>query len=100
VFAGGDGKGADFEALAEVLCDRECIAVLLGRDAGNLTDALKDVCETHTVSNMHEAVGLSVKLLQPGHTVLLAPACASQDMFENFAHRGQAFAAAVEALAR
>ncbi len=99
LIAGGDGKGADFEALAEVLHDRQCIAVLLGRDAGQLTDVLKDVCETHTVSNMREAVRLSVKLLQPGHTVLLAPACASQDMFENFAHRGQTFAAAVEALA-
>ena len=98
LIAGGDGKGADFRALADSVSGRNCDVILLGRDATLIAQALDSVCSVTIVESIREAVRRAVALSKVGHTVLLAPACSSHDMFANFAERGQAFAAAVREL--
>ncbi|MCJ0975540.1 UDP-N-acetylmuramoyl-L-alanine--D-glutamate ligase [Pseudomonas sp. PS1] len=98
LIAGGDGKGADFAPLHSPV-SRYCRAVvLLGRDADLLATALEGAAPIHRAESMQQAVQLAAKLAQPGDAVLLSPACASLDMFENFEDRGRQFAAAVGAL--
>jgi len=98
LIAGGDAKGASFGELADALRGRECAAVLIGRDAGSMSRALQGACEVNIVDDMTTAVQLAAQLVPPGGTVLLAPACSSLDMFDSFAARGDAFAAAARGL--
>jgi UDP-N-acetylmuramoylalanine--D-glutamate ligase len=99
LIAGGDGKGASFETVAAALAGRECAAVLLGRDRELLAAALEGTCPVHRVADMAAAVSQAVRLASPGWTVLLAPACSSLDMYTDYGARGDAFSAAVRALA-
>lgn len=98
LIAGGDGKGATFEALADALRGRECAAVLIGRDRELLAAELEGLCPVHRVADMPAAVNAAATLARPGWTVLLAPACSSLDMFRDYAARGTAFRDAVLAL--
>jgi len=98
LIAGGDAKGASFGELADALRGRDCEAVLIGRDAAAIERELRHVCEVHLVEDMTTAVRIARQLVPSGGTVLLAPACSSLDMFENFSARGDAFAAAVREL--
>jgi len=98
VIAGGDGKGQDFTPLANAFRGKVRTAVLLGRDAGLIETALAGICHTARVENMQEAVRAAARFAQPGDTVLLSPACSSLDMFRDYAHRGNVFAAAVQEL--
>jgi UDP-N-acetylmuramoylalanine--D-glutamate ligase len=98
LIAGGDGKGADFSALHSPVQHQCRAVVLLGRDAERLAAALDGAAPIHRVQTLQEAVELAARLAQPGDAVLLSPACASLDMFENFEDRGRQFAAAVGAL--
>ena len=93
--AGGDGKGASFGPLAHASRGRLSGAVLLGRDAGRLESVLKPLCPVHRVTSMEQAVDMAAGMARPGTTVLLAPACASHDMFRDFNERGDRFAEAV-----
>lgn len=95
LIAGGDAKGAGFEALADALSGRQCAVILLGRDAVAISDVLEGICDVKIVATMRDAVASAMAIAVPGHTVLLAPACSSHDMFENFAERGDKFAGAV-----
>ena len=95
---GGDGKGQDFSPLAAALRGRVRGAVLIGRDAPALGAALDGVCPLVRASQLEEAVGEAARLARPGDVVLLSPACASLDMFRDYAHRGEVFADAVRAL--
>ncbi len=96
LIAGGDAKGADFAALADTLRARgDTVAVLLGRDRARLARALEGVCAVQLADDMEAAVAIARSLAKPGTTVLLAPACASLDMYTDYAARGEAFAAAV-----
>jgi UDP-N-acetylmuramoylalanine--D-glutamate ligase len=97
LIAGGDGKGATFEALAAALRDRPSAAVLLGRDRQQLAKDLAGVCPVYLVSDMEAAVSQALGLAAPGWTVLLAPACSSLDMYRDYGARGDAFRAAVVA---
>ncbi len=99
LIAGGDGKGASFEALAAALKGRECAAVLLGRDRDVLALDLSGVCPVELVADMPAAVRTAAALAKPGWTVLLAPACSSLDMYSDYGARGAAFSSAVLALA-
>ena len=99
VIAGGDGKGQDFTPLASAFRDKVRTAVLLGRDAGLIETALSGICHTTRVGSMEDAVRAAARFARPGDTVLLSPACSSLDMFRDYAHRGQVFAAAVRELA-
>ncbi|CAB3761582.1 UDP-N-acetylmuramoylalanine--D-glutamate ligase [Burkholderia sp. MSh2] len=100
LIAGGDGKGQDFAPLVAPVA-RWCRAVMLiGRDAPALRDTL---AETGVPLAGHEtlegAVRAAAELAEPGDAVLLSPACASLDMFRNYAHRAEVFRAAVDEIA-
>ncbi len=98
VIAGGVGKGQDFAPLAQAFRGKVRYAVLIGQDATAVAAALKDVCTTETAASMPQAVAAATRAARVGDTVLLSPACASFDMFRDYAHRGDAFAAAVRSL--
>jgi len=98
LIAGGDGKNADFSALRDALRGKVRHAVLIGRDAPRLAAALEGVITTERQPDMAAAVRAARAAARPGDTVLLSPACASLDMYRDFAHRGEAFIAAVRSL--
>ncbi len=102
--AGGLAKGARFDDLVVAVRDRLRGVVLLGRDRQVIADALLrhapdvpviDVGADQTGDAMERVVDAAAGLARPGDTVLLAPGCASMDMFDNYGARGDAFAAAV-----
>lgn len=99
LIAGGDGKGADFSGLLPAVSAHCRAVVLLGQDAERLADALRDApVVIERVDSMQDAVARAALLAQPGDSVILAPACASLDMFANFEQRGEIFVKAVEGL--
>jgi UDP-N-acetylmuramoylalanine--D-glutamate ligase len=99
LIAGGDGKGQDFDDLRAAFRGKVRHAVLIGRDAPRLAAVLEDVCATESASDMPGAVTAARAAARSGDTVLLSPACASLDMFRDYRHRGEEFAAAVRSLA-
>jgi len=98
LIAGGQGKGQDFQPLAQAFRGKVRHVVLLGQDAQLLDTALQGVATTQFAKDMNEAVQLAANAARPGETVLLSPACASLDMFRDYGHRGDVFAAAVKGL--
>ena len=100
LIAGGEGKGQDFGPLAAAFQGKVRHVVLIGRDAPALERALAGVCTTERAASMDAAVAAAARAGRSGDTVLLSPACASLDMFRDYGHRGDVFAAAVRALAR
>jgi UDP-N-acetylmuramoylalanine--D-glutamate ligase len=100
LIAGGLGKGASFAPLAELPPGRLRAAVLIGEAAPDIERALAGVCPTVRAAGMRDAVAHAAQLAVPGDTVLLSPACASQDMFVDYRDRGAAFAQAVMELDR
>ena len=100
VILGGEGKGQDFSPLAEPVRRYARAAVLIGRDAPMIRAALVD-CGVLLLDadSMPHAVGLATLQAKAGDAVLLSPACASFDMFDNYEHRAHAFCDAVHALA-
>ncbi|MER8043282.1 UDP-N-acetylmuramoyl-L-alanine--D-glutamate ligase [Streptomyces sp. NPDC094032] len=105
--AGGLAKGAEFDELVRNAAQRLRGVVLIGQDRALIREALArhapevpvvDLDRTDTGA-MSAAVQEAASLARPGDTVLLAPACASMDMFTNYNKRGEAFADAVRALA-
>ncbi len=98
VIAGGQGKGQDFAPLAPAFRNKVRHVVLIGQDAKLIAAALEGVCTPEFASDMDSAVRACARVAQPGETVLLSPACASLDMFKDYAHRGDVFAAAVRSL--
>ena len=100
VILGGDGKGQDFSPLAPLVRQYVRAAVLIGRDGPAIGEALAETgVPLLTAATLPEAVGLCADQAQPGDAVLLSPACASLDMFRDYAHRADVFREAVEALA-
>jgi UDP-N-acetylmuramoylalanine--D-glutamate ligase len=98
VIAGGEGKGQDFAPLAAAFRGKVKLAVLIGRDAPALESALEGVCTIERAADLTAAVAAAAAAASSGDTVLLSPACASFDMFRDYNHRGEMFAAAVHAL--
>jgi len=98
LIAGGEGKGQDFTPLAAACKGKVKHAVLIGRDAALLAAALAPSCPVSFADSMETAVGVAASISRRDYTVLLSPACASFDMFRDYAHRGEAFAAAVRGL--
>ena len=97
LIAGGDGKGQDFSPLLAAVAQAARAVVLIGRDADLIAAAIaKAGVPMPRADSMASAVGLAAKLAQAGDAVLLSPACASFDMFNNYVHRGEVFRAAVE----
>ena len=100
LIAGGDGKGQDFSPLAEPVSRHVRAVLLIGRDAPALRAALEPAgVDLFDCATLNEAVKQAATLAQPGDAVLLSPACASLDMFRNYAHRAQVFVDAVRDIA-
>ena len=99
LIAGGDGKGQDFSPLRAAVAQHARAVLLIGRDAPLIRAAL-DGCGVplHGAATLEEAVTQAARVAQPGDAVLLSPACASWDMFRNYAHRAEVFIAAVRRL--
>jgi len=98
VIAGGQGKNQDFTPLIAGFRNKVRHAVLIGQDAKQLAATLVGVCTTEFAGDMKNAVAQAARAAKSGDTVLLSPACASLDMFRDYAHRGDTFAAAVRGL--
>jgi UDP-N-acetylmuramoylalanine--D-glutamate ligase len=96
---GGRDKGGDWEGLRGDLAGRVETIYLLGEAAGLIAGALEGVAPMRTCDSLEEAVQAAWAAAGPGATILLAPGCASQDMFRDYAERGERFAAAARGLA-
>ncbi|KMY86736.1 UDP-N-acetylmuramoylalanine-D-glutamate ligase [Candidatus Paraburkholderia calva] len=100
LIAGGDGKGQDFSPLEAPVARWARAVMLIGRDAPHIRETLAstDVAlEDH--ATLEEAVNAAARIAEAGDAVLLSPACASFDMFKNYAHRADVFRGAVEEIA-
>lgn len=100
LIAGGQGKGADFSPLGEVIADRVAHTVLFGEDAESIRQSMDQSSDSTTVDTLQEAVNTAARLASPGTVVLFSPACASFDMFESFEHRGDVFRSLVLGMVR
>jgi len=99
LIAGGVGKGQDFSPLASAVKAWGRTVILIGEDAPAIGRALAMTgVPLERCATLEEAVTKARLAAQPGDAVLLSPACASFDMFRDYRHRGEAFAAAVRAL--
>jgi UDP-N-acetylmuramoylalanine--D-glutamate ligase len=96
LIAGGDGKGADFSPLSQAMNSVVDVLITLGKD-GKQIAKLKS--GSITVSSLEQAVQQAERLAKANDVVLLSPACASLDMFDNYQQRGECFIHAVKALA-
>jgi UDP-N-acetylmuramoylalanine--D-glutamate ligase len=100
VILGGEGKGQDFSPLAEPVRHYVRAAVLIGRDAELIRDALNaSQVPLLLAESMTDAVAQASDQAQEGDAVLMSPACASFDMFDNYEHRARVFVQAVNDLA-
>ena len=95
---GGRGKKAPYAPLASLIHERVRKLVLIGEDAETIAKELGDMAPSEHATDMKDAVARSFQAAQPGDVVLLAPACASFDMFESFEHRGRVFKGEVQSL--
>jgi UDP-N-acetylmuramoylalanine--D-glutamate ligase len=98
VILGGKDKGSDYAPLAPLIRGRCEHVILIGAAADKIAAALENTRPLHRAATMPEAVRLGRELSRGGDTVLLAPACASFDMFDNYEHRGRVFKEAVKRL--
>ncbi len=100
LIAGGDGKGQDFAPLAGPVSRHARSVVLIGRDAPRIRAVLQGSdTQVQEAASMQEAVMLATQAARSGDAVLMSPACASFDMFDNYGHRAQVFRDAVQAIA-
>jgi len=104
VILGGDGKGQNFGPLADALVRHGRAVVLIGRDAARIRTAVAEAAGLAGLplidaSSLPEAVALAAQQAKPGDAVLMSPACASLDMFDNYVHRARVFVDAVAGLA-
>ena len=100
VILGGEGKGQDFSPLADPVQRFARGVVLIGRDAPVIREALQGTdVPLHDAADMHAAVVQAAAIARSGDAVLMSPACASFDMFDNYGHRAEVFVQAVASLA-
>src|SRR5262249_13189809 len=100
LIAGGLGKGQDFRPLAEAARHRVVHAVVIGHDGPNTAAALAAArIRVEEQASLESALAAAQHVAQSGDVVLLSPACASFDMFDNFEHRGDVFRNLVQGLA-
>ncbi|MGH8809519.1 MAG: glutamate ligase domain-containing protein, partial [Noviherbaspirillum sp.] len=100
LIAGGDGKGQDFAPLAAPVAKYARAVLLIGKDGPAIRGVLGEAgVELNDCATLEAAVQKAAELAQAGDAVLLSPACASLDMFRNYAHRAEVFVDAVRELA-
>lgn len=98
---GGESKGQDFSPLLKPVQQYARAVVLIGKDKSAIQIALKDItCPVILTESMADAVVCAAEHARSGDAVLMSPACASFDMFDNYEHRGRVFCEVVEQLAR
>ncbi len=99
LIAGGDGKDQNFSPLVRPVKENVRAVVLIGRDAYIIEKVLLETAvPIYHAQDMQEAVAIAKRVAQTGDAVLLSPACASLDMYENYIKRAEAFVAAVKRL--
>ena len=98
LIAGGIGKGADFKPLIDTLIEVGRAVVLIGEAGAAISTLLNERLPSELCTDMPSAVRAAVAFAQAGDVVLLSPACASFDMFNNYEHRGDVFSESVLAL--
>jgi UDP-N-acetylmuramoylalanine--D-glutamate ligase len=91
VILGGKDKGSDYKILRQALRSRARLALLIGSAADKIEAGLAGIVPVERADTLERAVEIASRRAQPGDTVLLAPACASFDQFENYEHRGRVF---------
>lgn len=96
---GGRGKGAPYAPLRPLVRERVKAILTLGEDAPRIAAELGDAAPLHACGTLAAAVARARELARGGDTVLLSPACASYDQFQNFEDRGEQFKALVRRLA-
>jgi UDP-N-acetylmuramoylalanine--D-glutamate ligase len=99
VILGGKDKGGDYRPLQAPLRERAREALLIGAARRRIASDLDNCVPTEMLETLPEAVRRAAELARPGDIVLLAPACASFDQFENYEHRGRVFKEEVRRLA-
>ena len=95
---GGRGKNAPYAPLAELIENSVRVIVVIGEDGDNIESQLKDHTGIIRADSMSDAVGKSFETAERGDSVLLAPACASFDMFKSYEERGREFKSEVHKL--
>ncbi len=98
LIAGGVGKGADFALLKKPIKNTARKVILIGEASKEISVVLNGVCEIEEVDSLKEAVKSAEKAALSGDKVILSPACASFDMFQNYEHRGNEFKRLVKLL--
>lgn len=98
VLMGGLGKGAPYTPLRELFPGRVKALLTLGEDAPAVERDLGDLAPTESCRDLARAVARAAALAEPGDVVLLSPACASYDQFDDYEHRGDVFRRLAEAL--
>jgi UDP-N-acetylmuramoylalanine--D-glutamate ligase len=91
LIAGGIAKDADFSPLREVIARHVKGVILIGRDAEKIANAISGLVPVSLAADMSAAVKKGAEMARTGDVVLLSPACASFDMYQNFEHRGEEF---------
>ena len=100
LIAGGEGKGQDFSPLSQALARHAKAVILMGKDAPVIRSSVESSGITiRDVDTLERAVESAAEMAESGDLVLLSPACASFDMFKDYAHRAQVFIDAVNELA-
>jgi UDP-N-acetylmuramoylalanine--D-glutamate ligase len=100
LLAGGRDKGGDYAPLRKAIEERVKAVILMGEAKDRMQQALQGSVPLHLVEGMKQGVQLAWRLARAGDTILLAPACASFDMFENFEERGRVFKESILKLAK
>jgi len=95
LIAGGRDKGGDYRLLNKAMGRRVKHLLLIGEAREKMAAAFAALTEVEQLAGLEEAVARAHQLARPGDTVLLSPACASFDMFNSYAHRGEVFRKAV-----
>jgi len=97
LIAGGQGKQSDYRVLRDLVQRRVKRLILMGEDAPKIEEAFGDLVAAERAGAMDDAVRRAVAAAAPGDAVVLSPACASFDMYDNFEHRGRVFKGCVQA---
>lgn len=92
---GGDGKGQDFSPLRQLVIEKCRSVAIIGQDANLIANTLSGIDNVIKFATLQEAVKFAISHAMSGDAVVLSPACASWDMFDNYKHRAQVFADSV-----